>query len=163
MVVRVDVNVNRIRFREVLYGLGAGCELWRGVGISGLMVFFACACFVDLQMVYLSNCWLFSCRLCCHYQRKTETSCFNQWWNRYTKSSALQACNTEVAGKTTIQSVNEISWVGNKSFYKNGNRTTRNPQKHVSPFPISFDSLTCWSRFLSDLKHNTDFFLNELT
>ena len=34
--------------------------------------------------------------------------------------------------------------------FTSGNRTTRNPQKYVSPCPNSFDPLTCCSCFLPD-------------
>ena len=118
----------------------ANCEEdgWR-VGIPGLPVFGMCLRGQILNGIFVNH-WLFSFRLCCHYQRKTGTSCFNQWW----KVSCLQVCNTEVGGKTVIH---EISWFLNKGFYKNGNR---NLQKYVSPLSIFFDSLTCCSRFLPD-------------
>ena len=65
------------------------------------------------------------------------------------KVSYLQACNIEAAGKAIIQWWNEISWVSNKGFYKSGNRTTRNPQKYLSPCPNSFDPLVAPAFYLT--------------
>jgi len=83
-------NVNRMCLREeVLYGLRPGCELWRRCMTSRnfwTWNFSACACLVKFQMM---NPWLFSFRLCCHYQGKPlafEARSFNQWWNCCTKS-----------------------------------------------------------------------------
>jgi len=72
------------------------------------------------------------------------------------KVSRLQACNTKVAGKTIIRSVNEFSWVATKVF------TRMVIEKYVSRFqPLSIPSLVPLT--FTWREHDTGFFLNELT
>ena len=108
-------------------------DVWR-VGISGLTVLW--------HVLAWSNSKWCICGI---------VHCFHLYYAVITKRKLglVVSINDEnvIQSLRIIQSVNGISWVRNKDFYKNGNRTIQNPEKYVAPFPISLDSLICCSRF----------------
>jgi len=130
--------------RRGVYGLRPGCELWRGCMASrNLRTYGFLTLLNQISTVYSLNLCLLSCILCCHYRRKTGTSCFNQWWDYDTKSPV-----SEVAGKTVIQSVNEISWVCTTKAFTRMVIEQVKILKSTSPSVQSLSIfLTCWSRF----------------